>query len=461
MFHPYELAEDHEYTFVRPFEELELEMTDGTHLNAIHFKVDKPNGVVLFWHGNTGNVEVCSPIASHFINRGYATIICDYRSYGKSDGSLSQETLYSDGLDVYDRIKEMYPDEEIVIYGQSLGTGVAVYSAANRKPIHLILEAPYYSIEEIGKNNYPYMPVTALVRFPMRSYEHMAQIKCGITMFHGTDDEVIPHRDGLRLSELNPLAKFVSLQGGGHNGCPLFQEYQDELDQALLGYVRKDQRPIEVIRKSKQVPLPVMADSLASYFSKTDVQSNRDSLWLLYFKKFPRSYSEFQAVFGDGDSTLTEPLEADAQAHLSSFFDAIDGHRQIRSTGLLMDLAVSATGHGQATDILRQAVQNHFLEHDSLSLMHLKEKSLSEQNTFWTFYLKDMLVTEKVKAGMYDLLSRDLDQLKIVEGILEAEQDSASVMITEVADSIATEIIEEPIDSLQSDTIKALHDSLN
>ena len=261
IFHPYELPDEHEFTFARPFEELDIEMSDGTELNAIHFTLNRPKGIVLFWHGNTGNVEVCSPIVKHFMSRRYATLIVDYRGYGNSEGERTQENMYSDALEVFDYLRARYPKKKIVIYGQSLGTGVSTYTAAHRDAHHLLLEAPYYSIEAVGKRNFSFMPVSSLIRFPMRSHEYIDSVSCPITVLHGTDDQTIPHEHGQKLCSENPRCEFISLAGGGHNSCPLFQEYQDALDMALLGYVRADQTEV-VIPELAHEPEELISDSL-------------------------------------------------------------------------------------------------------------------------------------------------------------------------------------------------------
>lgn len=229
MFHPVSLEQDYVYDFEgKTFEEFFIEAGDGEQLNAVIFKPDssKSNGLVIYHHGNSGNIQACGWHYKEFTTRGYDCLIWDYRSYGKTPGPRSEEKFYSDALDVYDWATKSYDESNVVVYGSSLGTGFASYVAANRNPQQLILEAPYYSIEELGTKRYPIFPAF-IVKYPLRTHLFFPKIKCPITLFHGTADQTIFWQSSERLAKLNPSATFVKLDGVGHNNISKQSEYQE------------------------------------------------------------------------------------------------------------------------------------------------------------------------------------------------------------------------------------------
>jgi|GEM_PF-27975 len=453
IFHPVELAEEHSYEFVRPFNEVEIPVEEGLSLNAVHFTLKKSNGIVLFWHGNTGNVAICSPIVGQFLSRGYEALVVDYRGYGKSEGSRSQENLYADGLAVYDYLLNDFEESNIAVYGQSLGSGIATYIAAHRKPSTLILEAPYSSILEVAQSQYPILPVGLLLRFPMPTQDHIGKVPCPIYLFHGTDDEVIPYAQSEQLTAANDYATLFRLEGGGHNSCTLFKEYQDGLDEALLGYIREDQTEV-VVRKrpKKRTPTSVRADSLKVYFERTAEHYDSDSLWLLYFRQFPREFDEFVALYGTGDSARYAPLREDAAIHLQLFFQEVELHPRIQAEGLFIGLASSASPLGGAVDDLRKGIQSAFLKNDEAYLSILSQEPKKVQEAFWTFYLDELLLAEGVQQDLLGRLKNNEDMRRLVENLilkrtneLERVEKSDSVQPNSLAAS--------KIDTIVIDTI--------
>jgi len=235
LFHPWELEKDHVYEFSgAKFEEHFVKASDSTELNAVLFKVDSggSKGVVIFHHGNTGNIQACGHHYKEFVDRGYDCVIWDYRSYGKTAGTKSDANFYSDALAIYDWVNVSYKEDEITMFGQSLGTGFATYVAANRKPKQLILEAPYYSIQDLGTHEYPIFPAF-IVRYPLRTDIHMPKVACPITMFHGTNDRTIYWQSSEKLALLNENANFIKIEGATHNNIQSQSEFQTKLGSLL------------------------------------------------------------------------------------------------------------------------------------------------------------------------------------------------------------------------------------
>ena len=235
IFLPTRLSQNHEYQFSEPFEEFFLDSNDGARLNALHFRRKDPLGVILYFHGNAGNLSRWGEIGmSLSSNLNYDVVIMDYRTYGKSKGDLSEEALHTDGQLFYDYVSQQYDERDIVLYGRSLGTGIATRLASLNKPGQVILETPYFSLLDIGQRRFPYLPVKWLLKYEFRSYEYVSSISCPIAVFHGTDDEVIPLESGKKLYESIPGEKeFFLIEGARHNNIANFDGYHSGLQRFL------------------------------------------------------------------------------------------------------------------------------------------------------------------------------------------------------------------------------------
>jgi len=142
IFLPTKLPQDYRYSFRHDFEEINLKTDDGFVLNSIHFKQLKPKGLILYFHGNAGDLSRWGNITSFFADKNYDVLVMDYRTYGKSTGKLSEDALHNDAQLFYEYALERYDESDIILYGRSLGTGIATKLAANNNPDRLILETP-------------------------------------------------------------------------------------------------------------------------------------------------------------------------------------------------------------------------------------------------------------------------------------------------------------------------------
>jgi len=235
LFLPTLLAQDYEYQFDYPFEELFFNTDKDAIINAIHFKVENPKGVILYFHGNAGDLSRWGLIAEYFVEKQYDVLIMDYRTYGKSTGKLSEHALYSDADYCYDYLKARYHEDEITLYGRSLGTGIAAYLASKNKPKQLILETPYYSITDVAKSRFPMFPVEKLLKYKLHTYQYIQGVSCPITMFHGTEDLVVPYKSAKKLFEASPktLTAFITIEKGSHNNLNDFELYYSKIKKIL------------------------------------------------------------------------------------------------------------------------------------------------------------------------------------------------------------------------------------
>lgn len=226
MFLPTELAHDYQYQFNYPFEEVFLRPEKNVLINGIHFKAKAPKGVILYFHGNAGNLSRWGTVTEYFVGLNYDVFVIDYRTYGKSKGKLSEEALYSDAQYSYNYLKEFYSETEIIIYGRSLGTGIASYLAQNNAPKKVFLETPYYSIADVAKHRFPLLPVFSLLKYKIPSYEYLERVSCPVIILHGTEDKVVPYSSGKKLSQIGlGNITFISIKGGGHNNLVEFESY--------------------------------------------------------------------------------------------------------------------------------------------------------------------------------------------------------------------------------------------
>ena len=235
IFLPTILTQEHVYEMDHSFEEITLEANDGAKLNGLHFKVENSKGAILYFHGNAGNLQRWGQLTEFFVEKGYSVIVMDYRGYGKSTGKKSMESLYNDAQIWYDYAKQFYNEAELTVYGRSLGTTFATYVSSENKPKKLILESPFYSIEEVAKSRFPILPIKALLHYKFPTYQYINDVACPITIYHGTKDKVIAYQQGEKLFESieSDSKQFISVPNGGHNDLVSFEEYFDTIGESL------------------------------------------------------------------------------------------------------------------------------------------------------------------------------------------------------------------------------------
>jgi len=236
LFLPTVLEQDYEFNFSYNFEEITLKTEDNASLNAIHFKAEKSKGVILYFHGNAGDLSRWGKITEFFVAKHYDVLVMDYRTYGKSVGKLSEQAFYNDAELFYNYLKKQYSEEDITLYGRSLGTGLATFLASKHNPKQLILETPYTSIEDVAIHRFPFFPVKLLLKYKFPSNKFITKVKCPITIFHGTEDAIVPYKFGKALSEISPEEQttFITINYGGHNNLISFEEYQKGIDKVLF-----------------------------------------------------------------------------------------------------------------------------------------------------------------------------------------------------------------------------------
>ncbi len=227
IFQPTRLALDHQYQ-VAGLDEVQIPV-DGAVLYARHFKLPSPKGVVFFLHGNAGNLDSWIPSIDFYRRCNYDLFMLDYRGYGKSSGSISSESqLHADVRRAWETVAPQYAGKPNVIFGRSLGSGLAAKLAADIQPAMTILVSPYVSMLAMRDTHYPFVP-TALLRYPLRTDLSLPRIRTPVLLVHGELDALIPLTHATRLQVMAPHSELLQIHDAGHNDLQAFPAYTDGL----------------------------------------------------------------------------------------------------------------------------------------------------------------------------------------------------------------------------------------
>ena len=251
FFHPVVVDRNTPYDFGdQVYTEVNLPYDRTTNLNIIQFKAGgsgatvkapgvedssrAPRGVVLYFHGNKRNIGRYAPYATDFTRWGYEVWMLDYPGFGKSTGVFNEARLYEYALTVYRLARTRFQPSRIILYGKSLGTGIAAQLADVRDCRRLILESPYYSLESVAGHYLPIYPWGRLLHYHFPTWSHLPSVTAPVTIFEGSDDWTTPYSNSLRLKPLLKAGdEFVTIPGGGHNDLHDFPLFRDKLDSLL------------------------------------------------------------------------------------------------------------------------------------------------------------------------------------------------------------------------------------
>ncbi|MFY0602860.1 MAG: alpha/beta hydrolase [Flavobacteriaceae bacterium] len=228
------LAKDYQFSFKQEFEEVNMKTADGETINALHFKVKNPTGIILFFHGNKGNLSRWGNLVSYLETYQYDVFVMDYRNYGKSTGSYKEKEMYKDALMAYQYVKKIFSEDQIVVYGRSLGCTFATRVATKNKPKHLILEAPFYNMKK-GVRFYSKLAPTFIIKYQFRTDKDIPKVTSPITFFHGDADKTTSFNQSKELFELATVTQkdFVAIPTGTHHNLKDFEMYQSKLKEIL------------------------------------------------------------------------------------------------------------------------------------------------------------------------------------------------------------------------------------
>ena len=179
-------------------EDVTITVDDGVRLHGRLFRANGP--LLVFYHGNAGNISDRGEIAAELARRGIAVLLFDWRGYGKSDGTPSESALFKDALAAYDFAAALHPPA-IVVYGESLGGPYAAYVAVQRKVSRVVIENSFPSLSAIGNYLYHPLPLGLFVPRALRTQSWLNEAGVPVLVMHGKRDEVIPFALGIKLYE--------------------------------------------------------------------------------------------------------------------------------------------------------------------------------------------------------------------------------------------------------------------
>ena len=240
LFVPEPLAQDVPLARGRPgdaqwVEEVRIPVA-GAELHALHVRHPAPRGLIFFLHGNAGNVATWSTNLAYYREVDYDLFLLDYRGYGKSGGTIASEAqLHADVRAAWERIAPAYAGRPVVVYGRSLGSGLAVELARGVAPALVVLVSPYTSVGELARRHYPYAPAW-LLKYPLDSEAIIGAVPSPILIAHGTADSLIPLDQARRLAaRARAPVQLLEVDGAGHGDIQEFAAYREGLAARLAG----------------------------------------------------------------------------------------------------------------------------------------------------------------------------------------------------------------------------------
>ena len=215
---------------------------NGARLSALHLKREGARGVVFFLHGNAGSLQTWFVNLELYRQANFDLFMIDYRGYGKSSGEITSEAqLHADVRAAFDKIAPLYAGKKIVVYGRSLGTGLAARLSADLaqtpkapQPDLTVLVSPYCSVAALAADVYPLVP-EFMLRYPLRTDHVVGAVKSPLLMIHGAADTLIAPSHSVTLKALAPKAELLLVPGAGHNDVQTFEVYRSRFVAALTG----------------------------------------------------------------------------------------------------------------------------------------------------------------------------------------------------------------------------------
>lgn len=203
------------------YEEVYLATSDDLKIHGWFLPKDDARGTLLFLHGNAGNISHRLESLRLFHDMGLSVFIIDYRGYGLSEGSPSEEGTYRDAEAAWNYLtgERGIPAGEIAVFGRSLGGSVAAWLATQYTPAVLIIESTFSSAVDMGKHIYPFLPIKLITRIKYPTIERMPDIHCPLLVIHSREDEIVPFQQGRHIyNAANEPRSFLEIRGDHNQG---------------------------------------------------------------------------------------------------------------------------------------------------------------------------------------------------------------------------------------------------
>ena len=225
IFYPTKLPAD--FKFKEGAREVNLKTSDGETIHALFFN-GSTDDVILYFHGNAGNLSGWQFVAEDFASAGYNLMIIDYRGYGKSSGTITEGGLYKDAESAFDFLtRKGFAANKIIIYGRSMGSGVALELASRQPCKGLVLEAPFSSLKHLANEKLPFFFPSLYLKYSFDNLAKINKVTCPVLFIHGEADTLIPPAHTIRLFErFSGKKKKVIIRNAQHNDVNTFTEYE-------------------------------------------------------------------------------------------------------------------------------------------------------------------------------------------------------------------------------------------
>jgi len=207
------------------FDSLKIGTEDGETLHGWWIPAPSASGpargIVLLFHGNAGNISHRLDYAKMFNSLGYSSLLVDYRGYGQSSGTPTEEGTYRDAAAAWLWLTQTRGAKgpDIVIAGESLGGGVASWLAVQNAPRALLLMSTFTSIPDMAAKIYPFLPVRLITRIQYDNLSNIRRIKAPVLIAHSRQDDLVPVEHGQQLfAAANEPKQFLEMRGGHNEG---------------------------------------------------------------------------------------------------------------------------------------------------------------------------------------------------------------------------------------------------
>lgn len=239
IFYPGKLAKDYKFRTVPLREEIFFNTEDGETINGLFFPGEDKTRAILYFHGNAGDLSGWQFVAEDLLPSGLSVFIIDYRGYGKSTGSISEKGLYADAEAAYQFLiekKKLKPDS-ILVYGRSIGSGVAVDLASRKRCGGLILESSYSSLSTLANEKVPFFFPSFYLRAKFNNLDKIMQISAPIAFLHGANDTLIlPAHAQILFEKFRGKKTFILVENGQHNDLHAFPAFKEFVNGTMQFY---------------------------------------------------------------------------------------------------------------------------------------------------------------------------------------------------------------------------------
>ncbi len=220
---------DQSYYAETGLKKIEFITSDGFVLKSLFKRPYREKSIIMVFHGNAGHVGHRVEKFRPFLEEGYGLFLVEYRGYGENSGKPSESGFYKDGQAAINFLSEQnIPKNKTIIYGESLGCGLAVKLSTQNIFRAIILEAPYTSIADVASHHYWYLPAKLLVLDRFDIFSIIENVKSPLLVIHGEKDDVISINLGKKVFESAPEPKkAIFVSNAGHNNLYEFKIYDE------------------------------------------------------------------------------------------------------------------------------------------------------------------------------------------------------------------------------------------